>query len=263
MKKTLLSIGLFCLSLASNAQCNAAATLNENFETFINGALPQNCWTGSTGNPKLTVATFSSNKSLQLYSFMTPTVAFYAVSPELTTIDGNSNLTFTSQYATGSAPGTMTIQVGTLLTATDYASFQLVATHVVAASTPNFSAVIPASSTHKFIALKVVADAQHVAALVDNVVYGPNLSIGESQLDLFKIYPNPSVNKTVTISYDNNISGNDKNSVEIYNLSGAKVFEAQMEENTKTLNLSELAAGVYILKLQSRDNATTKKLVLK
>lgn len=262
MKKTLLSIGLFCLSFASNAQCNAVATFNENFDNFTTDApLPQNCWTSSTGSPKVTIAAADGGKAVQIYSFMTPTVPFYVVSPELTVIDGNKYLSFTLR----SVAGTMTVQVGTLSSATDFTTFQAVGSAIqVSTTNTTFSnIVIPASATQKFIAFRTVAVAQHQAAVLDNVIYDTNLSNGESQLNTFKIYPNPSVNKTVTISYDYANSDSNTNSVAIYSLTGSKVFETKMEENSKTLNLSDLASGVYIMKLNSGDTVTSKKLVLK
>lgn len=260
MKKTLLSIGLFCLSLSSNAQCTAVTTLNENFENFtVNAPLPQNCWTSSTGSPKVTIATVEGTKAIQLYSFMTPTVPAFVVSPELSTIDGNSNLSFTLK----TVAGTMTVQLGTLATATDFTTFQEVGSPIqVSSTTTTFSNIsIPASTTHKFIAFRFVAVAMHQAAVLDNVVYTPNLSVEETALNTFKVFPNPSVNKTVTISLENTFS--DKTEISIFSLTGAKVFETKLEENTKTLQLSELASGVYILKLNSGNTITTKKLVLK
>lgn len=260
MKKTLLSIGLFCLSLTANAQCNAVTTINEDFETFtLSASLPQNCWTSSTGSPKVTIAAADGGKAIQLYSFMTPTVPFFIVSPELSAINGNSNLSFTLK----SLAGTMTVQLGTLATATDFTTFQEVGTPIqVSTTTTTFSNIaIPASTTQKFIAFRAVAVAQHQAAVLDNIVYAPSLSTGESNLTTFKIYPNPSANKMVTISYDS-VSENN-NSVAIYSLTGAKVFETKIAESTTTLNLSALSSGVYILKLNSGDTVTTKKLVLK
>lgn len=263
MKKILLSAVLFCISLMANAQCTAVATFNETFANFTNGVLPQNCWTGSTGSPKLSVVASGADKALQLYGFMTPTVPFYVVSPELTAIDGNNKVTFSSQYITGSATGgIMTIQVGTLATATDYASFQVIATTTVSTVNPTFSTVVPASA-HKFVAFKIVADIAHTAATIDNIVYEPNLSVVKSELNSFTVYPNPSVDRNVTISYNNSLVANEKNSVAVYSLAGAKVFETQMQENTQTVNLSELASGIYILKLQSGSNVATKKLILK
>lgn len=260
MKKTLLSFALICLSFAANAQCNAIATINENFENFtLNSSLPQNCWTSSTGSPKVTIAAADGGKAIQLYSFMTPTVPFFIVSPELSVIDGNSNLSFTLK----SLAGTMTVQLGTLATVTDFTTFQEIGTPIqVSTTTTTFSNIaIPASTTQKFIAFRAVAVGMHQAAALDNIVYTPNLSVGESNLTAFKVYPNPSANKMVTISYDA-VSENN-NSVAIYSLTGSKVFETELSESTNSLNLSELASGVYILKLNSGDTVTTKKLVLK
>lgn len=262
MKKTLLTLALCCLSFISNAQCDPVTSFSENFETFTNGVLPQNCWTGSA-SPKVTVATVSGNKVLQAYSFITPTAPFYIVSPELTVIDGNQKLSFTAQPATGSAPGNMTIQIGTLTTASDFGTFQAIGTPITVSSTVTTfnNIVIPASATQKFIAFRIQADAQHVASLIDNITYQPDLSIDKPQLNTFKLYPNPSADKKITISYNSN----DTSSITIYNLTGAKVFETQLESNSEgnTLDLSALAGGVYVLKLQSGNYSDAKKLVLK
>ena len=263
MKKTLLSAVLFCTTLISNAQCDPVVSFSQNFETFTDGVLPQSCWTANTGSPKLTVATVSGNRVLQAYSFFSPAAPIYIVSPELTSIDGNQALSFTAQPAAGSTPGgIMTIQIGTMSTATDFGSFQEVGTPItVSASQTNFAFTIPASNAHKFIAFKIVADAQHVASLIDNINYQPDLGIDTPQLNTFKLYPNPSNDKRVTISYDSN----EASSVVIYSVTGAKVFETQIDSNSeeKTLDLSVLSGGVYILKLQSGEFTSTKKLVLK
>lgn len=263
MKKTLLSIGLFCLSFASNAQCTAVAALNETFETFTHNApMPQNCWTASEAGPRLLSITANANTAIQLYVFTTPTVPFYLVSPELSTIDGQHKLSYS--IGTPSAPGVLRIQVGTLSSPTDFTGFTPVGNPVVvnAASTQS-DIIIPASTTQKHIAFRILSvGAPHIATTIDNIVYEPNLGISEENLNTFKVYPNPSVNKVVTISNENQFSENN-NSVSIYNLTGAKVFETKLEESTKTLNLAELASGVYVLKINSGDTVTTKKLVLK
>ncbi|TPD65900.1 T9SS-dependent choice-of-anchor J family protein [Flavobacterium microcysteis] len=262
MKKTLLSVAFFFATFISNAQCNPVVSFSESFENFTNGPVSQNCWTGSTA-PKLSVATVSGNKMLQAYSYINPTEPFYIVSPELTSIDGNQALSFTAQPATGSAPGNMLIQIGTMTSATDFGSFVEVGTpFTVSASQTSFSLNIPASNAHKFIAFRIVADAQHVASLIDNINYQPNLSIDTPIANTFKVYPNPSADKKITIAGSN--LQNDT-SVIVYTLTGAKVYETVIESNSteKTLYLSDLSAGTYILKLQSGDYSTTKKLILK
>ncbi len=263
MKKILLSAGIFCISLMANAQCEAIQTFSQDFENFTDGGFAQNCWTTNetATSPKATITTVSGTKVIQLYSFFTPAVAWYIVSPEVSTIDGNHQLSFDLKPIAG----TMTVQVGTMANPTDYANFQNVGTAItVSAAQTNFSnIVIPASATQKHIAFKVVASAQHMASSLDNVSWQPTLGVDESKLSSFNVYPNPSVDRNVTISYNNTLTANEKNSVMVYSLAGAKVFETQMQKDTQTFNFSEFASGIYIMKLQSGSNVATKKLVLK
>ena len=261
MKRTLLSIGLFCFSFASNAQCNAISTLNENFETFAEGALPQNCWTSNDIFPRLSVATVGGSKVIQTYTSSTPATPIYVVSPELSTIDGNHKLSFS--IGAPSAPGTLKLQVGTMASPTDYTSFTAVGSEItVFAASAQANIVIPASTTQKHIVFKVTSVAPHSVSSIDNVIYEANLSVAESNLNTFTVYPNPSVNKIVTVSQNATFS-EDKTTVAIYSLTGAKVFETEISESTNTLHLSELVSGVYVLKINSGDAVTTKKLVLK
>ena len=263
MKKSLLTAVLFCASFMANAQCTAVETLNESFENFVDGGFAQNCWTTNeaANSPKATITTVAGSKVVQLYSFFTPAVPWYIVSPEVSTIDGNHKLSF----SVSPIAGTMTVQVGTMATPTDFANFQNVGNPIaVSAAQTNFSnIIIPASATQKHIAFKVVATAMHVASALDNIVWESTLGVNDSKLASLSVYPNPSVDRNVTISYNNDVVSSEKNSVAVYNLAGAKVFETIMQENTQTLNLSELASGIYILKLQSGSNVATKKLVLK
>lgn len=80
----------------------------------------------------------------------------------------------------------------------------------------------------------------------------------------FGVYPNPSSDKRISIVYDG-ANANANNNVSIYSLTGAKVFDRKLENNGFTntdLNLSDLNSGVYILKFQSGEYSTTKKIVL-
>ncbi|XCF06651.1 T9SS type A sorting domain-containing protein [Tamlana crocina] len=83
----------------------------------------------------------------------------------------------------------------------------------------------------------------------------------------FGVYPNPSTNKKVTIVYDVNQLSSDKNEVAVYSVTGAKVFNASLKNTSgffnKTLDLSSLKNGIYVLKLTSGNQSATKKLVLK
>lgn len=93
-----------------------------------------------------------------------------------------------------------------------------------------------------------------------------------STLDLagntkFAVYPNPVLNKQVTIVYDNANNISSKINVELYNLTGQKVYETQLNQNAglfqKTLNLSNVKQGIYIMKVISGNDVKTEKIIIK
>lgn len=80
----------------------------------------------------------------------------------------------------------------------------------------------------------------------------------------FGFYPNPSVNKNITLIYDLQ-NGAAKNTVSIYSMTGAKVFETELAAdgfNAKEINLSNLTSGIYMVTLESGKNTVSKKLVI-
>lgn len=267
MKKTLLTAGLFCISLIANAQCTATATLNETFENFADGAtggLPQNCWTSSDAYPRAGVVAADGNKSLQFYTFMNPSVSMYLVSPELSTINGGDYV-LSFNIGAPSVPGVIKLQVGTLASPTDFANFTPVGTEItVMAASTRSNIAIPASTTQKYIAFRVNSgNVPHAATTIDNIQWTSSLSVNDSKLASFNVYPNPSADRNITISHDGNVS--EKSNIAVYSLTGTKVFETEIatDSSSKNVNLSNLAAGIYIMKLQSGENTTSKKLILK
>jgi hypothetical protein len=82
----------------------------------------------------------------------------------------------------------------------------------------------------------------------------------------FGVYPNPSLDKKINLVYDNKFDANN-NEVAVYATTGQKVFQANLSNNSgfynKTLDLSNLNSGVYILQFTSGDYNTTKKIILK
>ena len=67
--------------------------------------------------------------------------------------------------------------------------------------------------------------------------------------------------------YDLKNSVAEKNTVTIYSLTGAKVFETEVTNNsgfyTKEVNLSSLTSGIYIVQMQSGNYTESKKLVIR
>ncbi len=84
----------------------------------------------------------------------------------------------------------------------------------------------------------------------------------------FGIYPNPTTaDKKVTILFDIKEKANQKGNVEIYDLSGKKVYVAELTNQTglykQELHLSHLTSGNYIVKITYGGSTETKKLIVK
>lgn len=82
----------------------------------------------------------------------------------------------------------------------------------------------------------------------------------------FTLYPNPTVDKQVTLVYDvteHTFNGE----IAIYNVSGQKVYSSKIADNIgfyqQNLNLSDLSNGVYIVKVQIGNYSANQKLVIK
>ncbi len=73
----------------------------------------------------------------------------------------------------------------------------------------------------------------------------------------FDVYPNPS-NGSFNIDL---ISSNKNNSIEIYSVFGEKVFETSTFVN-KSISISNLKKGIYLIKLNQDETSITKKLVI-
>lgn len=83
----------------------------------------------------------------------------------------------------------------------------------------------------------------------------------------FGFYPNPTLDKNITLIYDIKNNTADKGTVSIYAVTGAKVFETEITSDagfyTRQLNLSQLNSGVYVVQVQSGSFTQSKKLVIR
>ncbi|SCY37836.1 T9SS type A sorting domain-containing protein [Flavobacterium caeni] len=98
---------------------------------------------------------------------------------------------------------------------------------------------------------------QDVTSLLATETFGNNNAFG--------VYPNPTVDKKINIVYDLATAGA-QNTVSVYSITGAKVFEQTLESATgffnQSIDLGQLNNGVYVLKFQSGDYTATRKIVL-
>lgn len=84
----------------------------------------------------------------------------------------------------------------------------------------------------------------------------------------FGIYPNPATaDQKVTVLFDVKEKQNSKGHVEVYDLSGKKVYTAELTNQTgfykQDLNLSYLTSGNYLVKITFGGQTETKKLIIK
>ena len=84
------------------------------------------------------------------------------------------------------------------------------------------------------------------------------LSVNQNEALEFSVFPNPASNGFVNINTTNTSA---KTSVSVFNVLGKEVINTILKSDR--LDVSNLNAGVYILKLNQNGASTTKKLVIK
>ena len=94
------------------------------------------------------------------------------------------------------------------------------------------------------------------------------LSTSDIKTDVsFGMYPNPAPNKTVTLLYDVKTEQSNKGQIQIFDLSGRKVYETEITKSAgffkKELQLHSLSSGTYLVNLKVGSHSETKKLILK
>ncbi|UQB70183.1 T9SS type A sorting domain-containing protein [Epilithonimonas zeae] len=92
---------------------------------------------------------------------------------------------------------------------------------------------------------------------VDNIqVKDATLAVAEAgKKDIFRVYPNPTVD---VVNFD--VAGK-INSVEVYDVAGKLV--KMSKDGAKSLNVSELGKGNYVVKVQTENASYTKKVIKK
>ena len=86
---------------------------------------------------------------------------------------------------------------------------------------------------------------------------GTALSINELIAQTTEIYPNPAKNVLNIVSYT---VGIDK--VNIYNVNGQLVLNTDVNNNQKTINISSLESGIYIVDILSENTSVKRKLII-
>ena len=98
------------------------------------------------------------------------------------------------------------------------------------------------------------------AILVDNLAlsqtFDETLSISSNQIEGFGLYPNPITNGVLNITTQDNLERN----IQIFDVLGKQVFAKTT--STNTINVANLNAGIYIIKVEEANRIATRKLVI-
>ncbi|HZJ19052.1 MAG TPA: T9SS type A sorting domain-containing protein [Pricia sp.] len=94
-----------------------------------------------------------------------------------------------------------------------------------------------------------------IALLCISFSYGQNAPTN-GDIDGFKLYPNPATEGKVFIS----TSENSPKQISIYDVLGTQVLETSISGNE--LLISELDAGVYVLRVYQNNKMATRKLIV-
>jgi len=88
---------------------------------------------------------------------------------------------------------------------------------------------------------------------------GGVLGVNKAQLLNFSMYPNPSSGR-VNLQLP---SGNYRAQVKVYDYLGKTLIQNSINSQNTNLNISNLSAGIYFVRIQSDSKVGTKKLVVR
>ncbi|ROI04601.1 T9SS C-terminal target domain-containing protein [Chryseobacterium sp. G0240] len=259
MKLKLLLGTLIFTAISVNAQLSS---INENFDSFntgIGNPLPQNGWTSVLAGQRLYPDMANGNKYLQGYTFFSPNIPFYAITPQILAPNGSQSLSFTVALTAGSG-GDGSIQVGLVSSDTDMSSFTpLGATVNITSSTPQTLSYAVPASTQQYIAFKFIGNVAHAAILIDDVVLTPAGTLGTNET----VKSNENLRFAVTS--DNTalqfISNKEPKNIQIYSASGQKAAEGKLKGHQ--FNISNLQSGVYYTVIETAEGKTISSKFIK
>ena len=95
--------------------------------------------------------------------------------------------------------------------------------------------------------------------VLDLANYVPIISgINDIKSALVELYPNPASNVLNIVSYNVGVE-----KINIYNLNGQLVLNKDVNNNKKTINITSLESGIYIVDILSENTSIKRKLIIK
>jgi len=113
------------------------------------------------------------------------------------------------------------------------------------------------AATHIAFRWNFVGTTYYTAAIDDiNVDENQSSNVQGNSFENIKVYPNPTSDNVVI----ENAAGS---RIKIYDISGKAVFDSNINNAVQTLDISNIAAGVYFVELQNQTSKSTVKLIKK
>ena len=251
----------FLLAFAGYSQCNPVTSIDENFNGWTE---VDECWSTLTAGALV----YQDTDAITFYSLFSPNTPTMLVTPKI--VANTYSVSFDANAITGSSATTgLQIQVGTVTDNSDASTFTAIGSPIDLTSTATTYSLEVTLNADEYLVFNATLPTAHSALSIDNVILDNTLSTTDISVDKiqFKIYPNPSTDKKINLIYDVNKLDSSTNQILIYTTTGQKVFELALNNNSgfynKTLDLSALKSGIYVLQFNSGTTSISKKLVLK
>lgn len=255
---------------------NFDAPFAQNFDNYV-----PLCWTTADAGTAATGPTGSasgiwtadgflnvgSTGAVKVNLYFTNRIGWLITPPLNTTV--GSDYSFSFNYGVTAWNGTTQIAMGSddfvkvMMTADNGVTWTEVHTFNAASNVLNTSQeysydFVATSSEVKFALFAsdgTVDDTEDYDFFVDNVAFDTNLSNVEVENNAFTAYPNP-VKDNLNIRYNENITD-----VTVYNLLGQQMFVKNINATEGQVDMSNLATGTYLVRVNSADKTQTIKVI--
>lgn len=92
---------------------------------------------------------------------------------------------------------------------------------------------------------------------LENFSTDGTMAVNDIEANLVSVYPNPS-DGIINVS-----SKSQNNTIEVFDITGKKVYSTQANSLLSTIDLSSYGKGVFVIKISDGKTVTTKKVILK
>ena len=233
-----------------------------NFETATVPALPvctsnQNVGTGNNWITANNPGSGFTNKTLR-YTYNSANAANAWFYTNLVNLTAGNQYTISYKFGTNSTSYVEKFKIAFGDAAVNTSMTNEIINHPsVTGNSPqtNTATFSPTVSGLYYIGFNVYSASNQNALFIDDIVIQEALGKVDFNTNSFKVYPNP-VKNNLTIRYTENIS-----SATIYNILGQELFVKNINHTEGQIDMSNLAAGTYLVKVKSGEKVETIKVI--